>query len=103
MEPVSGLNELFLEVDGQRYAASAPEWGDATVETVDRPGSGDVIEESEQEGRVTVGLVPGRLEKLSLPADAVLRRRSGRPVLGLRLDKFSPELSVVVGKPVTVH
>jgi hypothetical protein len=103
MESVTGLSELFLEVDGQRYAASPPEWGDATVETEERPGSSDVFERSEQEGRVTVGLVPGKLAGLALPTEAVLRRRSGRPVLGLRIDKFSPQLSVVVGRPVTVH
>jgi hypothetical protein len=103
MESVTGLSELFLEMDGQRYPASAPEWGDATIETEERPGSADVFERSEQEGRVTVGLVPGRLAGLATPTDAVLLRRSGRPVLALRIDKFSPELSVVVGKPITVH
>ena len=104
MEEVAGLSELYLEVNGRRYDASPPEWGDATVESEDRPGSADVFDRPEQLGRVTVGLLPTEITTLEAPfGRAVLRDLDGEAQLTFRIEKVSPELNVVVGTPVTVH
>lgn len=102
MESVEGLNALHLEVNGQRYDASEPEWGDATVETEDRPGSADVFDRPEQQGHVTVGLLPTELPTLRAPfTPAVLRDPDGKVVLTFQIEKISSELNVVVGQPLT--
>lgn len=100
---LAALNELYLEIDGQRFDASAPEWGDGTLEEDDRPGSADVFDRPEQEGHVTIGLPMAEIGALQAPIPrAVLRdRQTGEVVLELEIEKVDPELGVVVGRRLT--
>lgn len=98
---LKALNELFLEIDGNRYEASEPEWGDGTLEEDNRPGSADVFTLPEQRGHVTIGISKSEIGGLHAPIPrAVLRDRDGNALLELMIEKVDPELGVVVGRPI---